>query len=339
MTFPQRREINFGIEGSLLNDFIGFSGNAFFSQTKGNIVQPTSLYPIYLSTGWPVYSDIPYVNYDNDQRRGFDFSLNFNKQLGKVGWTLGFNGTYYQTEASSRASDSQYEYDYQRRTGRPLDAIFGLRSDGFFMDETDIANSPDQSTLASGGVKPGDIKYKDQNSDGIVDTRDEVYLGRGGWSGAPLTLGVNLTAKWKNLTFFALGTGRFGAKAMKNTNSYGNYFWVDGQDKYSEVVRGRWTEETKDVATFPRLTTGTSDNNYRDSDFWLFSTDRFDLAKVQVSYQFPARMLGKGFIKEFGAYVNGFNLLTIAKERDILELNVGSAPQTRFYNLGVKALF
>jgi len=339
MSFPQRREVNFGIEGSFFNNLIEFNGNAFFSQTKGNIVQPNSLYPIYFSTGWPVYSDIPYVNYDNDQRKGFDFSLNINKKLGQVGWTLGFNGTYYRTEASVRASDSQYEYDYQRRAGRPLDAIFGLRSDGFFMDETDIANSPDQSTLASGGVKPGDIKYKDQNNDGIVDTRDEVYLGRAGWSGAPLTLGVNLTAKWKNLTFFALGTGRFGAKAMKNTNSYGNYFWVDGQDKYSDVVRGRWTEETKNVATFPRLTTGTSDNNYRDSDFWLFSTDRFDLAKVQVSYQFPARMLGKGFIKEFGAYVNGFNLLTIAKERDLLELNVGSAPQTRFYNLGVKALF
>jgi hypothetical protein len=261
--------------------------------------------------------------------------LNFNKKLGEVAWTLGFNGTYYKTEAKVRASDTQYEYDYQYRSGKPTDAIFGLQSEGFFSDEADIANSPDQSTLASGGVKPGDIKYKDQNDDGVVDTRDEVYLGRGGWYGAPLTAGVNLTAKWKNFTFFALGTGRFGAKAMKNSS----YFWVDGQDKYSAVVRNRWTEETKETATFPRLTTGTSDNNYRNSDFWLYSTDRFDLAKVQVSYQFPARLLGKGFIKELGAYVNGFNLLTIAKEKDIMEMNIGSAPQTRFYNLGVKAMF
>ncbi|WP_207533965.1 SusC/RagA family TonB-linked outer membrane protein [Desertivirga arenae] len=335
MTFPQRREINFGLEGSFFNNSISFTGNAFFSQTKGNIVQPTSLYPNYFSTGFPVYSDIPFVNYDNDQRKGFDLGLNFNKKLGQTNWSLGLNGTYYQTEARVRASDNQFVDEYQLRVGRPLDAIFGLQSAGLFMDASDIANSPSQSTLASGGVKPGDIKYKDQNNDGIVDTRDEVYLGRGGWSGSPLTLGLNLTAKWKNLTFFALGTGRFGAFAMKNNS----YFWVDGQDKYSAVVRNRWTEDTKSTATFPRLTTGTSDNNYRNSDFWLYSTDRFDLAKVQVSYQFPARLLGKGFIREFGAYVNGFNLLTVAKEREIMELNIGSAPQTRFYNLGVKAMF
>lgn len=335
MTFPQRREISFGLEGSLLNNAIGFSGNAFFSETKGNVVPLTALYPVYFSTGWPVYSDVPYANYDRDRRNGFDFNLNFNKKLGEIAWTLGFNGTYYHTKASVRASDAEYADAYQRRVGQPVDAIFGLKSDGFFMDYNDIANSPNQSTLASGGVKPGDIKYKDQNNDGIVDTRDEVYLGRGGWAGSPLTLGVNLTAKWKNLTLFALGAGRFGAKAMKNNS----YFWVDGQDKYSAVVRNRWTEETKSTATFPRLTTGTADNNYRSSDFWIYSTDRFDLAKVQISYQFPARILGKGLIRELGAYVNGFNLLTIAKERDIMEMNVGSAPQVRFYNLGIKALF
>ncbi|RRN77270.1 SusC/RagA family TonB-linked outer membrane protein, partial [Pseudoxanthomonas sp. SGD-10] len=290
-------------------------------------------FPIYFSTDWPVYSDIPFVNYDSDFRKGFDFSLNFNKRLGDVAWRLGFNGTYYKTEAKIRAFDSQYEFDYQKRVGRPLDALFGLQNEGFFMDEDDIANSADQSTF--GEIKPGDIKYKDQNGDGIVDTRDEVYLGRGGWYGAPLTLGINLTAKWKNFSVFALATGRFGAKAFKNSS----YFWVDGQDKYSVVVRDRWTEDTKDKATFPRLTTGTSDNNYSNSDFWLYNTNRFDLAKVQLSYQFPAKILGNSFIRELGAYVNGFNLLTIAEEREILEMNIGASPQTRFYNLGLKAVF
>ncbi|HTN22036.1 MAG TPA: SusC/RagA family TonB-linked outer membrane protein [Pelobium sp.] len=336
MSFPQRREINFGIEGSLFKSLITFSGNAFFSEMKGKVVQPNSIYPNYFYTGWPVYSDIPYVNYDSDKRHGYDFNLNFNKKLGAVAWTLGFNGTYYETEANVRVADSQYEFSYQNRSGRPLDAIFGLQSDGLFMDQPEIDSSPSQSTIASGGgVKPGDIKYIDQNEDGIIDSRDEVYLGRGGWYGSPFTLGINLTAKWKNFTFYALGAGRMGAKAMKNSN----YFWVDGEDKYSVVVRDRWTESTKTTATFPRLTTANSDNNYRSSDFWMYSTDRFDLAKVQISYQIPKTLLGKSFIKDLGVYVNGFNLLTVAKEKDILELNVGSAPQNRFYNLGVKAMF
>jgi len=47
----------------------------------------------------------------------------------------------------------------------------------------------------------------------------------------------------------------------------------------------------------------------------------------------------KSFVRELGVYVNGFNLWTFSENRETLELNVGSSPQTRFFNLGVKALF
>ena len=129
--------------------------------------------------------------------------------------------------------------------------------------------------------------------------------------------------------------GRFGAYAMRNNS----YFWVDGEDKYSEVVRDRWTPETSETATYPRLTTTTSNNNFRSSDFWMYSTDRFDLAKVQVSYNLPKTMFNKSFVQEIGVYVGGTNLLTVSPEREILELSVGGAPQNRFYNLGIKAIF
>ena len=170
---------------------------------------------------------------------------------------------------------------------------------------------------------------------GHIDEKDEVYLGKGGWSGAPFTMGVNLTAKWKNLTFFALGTGSFGAYAFRSSS----YFWVDGEDKYSEVVRDRWTEATKESAKYPRLTSQNGDNNFRNSDFWMYSTDRFDLSKVQITYSVPQKWIGRSFINDMNVYVSGYNLLTIAPERDILELNVGKAPQTHFFNVGVKAVF
>ncbi|WP_029286682.1 SusC/RagA family TonB-linked outer membrane protein [Pedobacter sp. R20-19] len=330
LKYPQRREINLGIEGSLYKNLINFTASLFFDQTKGNVVQPGILYPSYLTTGWPVYSDIPFANYDNDQRQGADFGIKMNKKIGGIDWSLGLNGTYYETKATKRAES--YEFAYLNRAGKPLDAIWGLENLGFFSSTADIASSPAQSF---GEVKPGDLKYKDQNGDGIIDTRDEVYLGKGGWLGAPLTFGVNLTAKWKNLTLFVLGTGRYGAKAMRNSS----YFWVDGEDKYSIVVRDRWTPQTQSTALYPRLTTANSDNNFRSSDFWLYSTSRFDLSKVQLSYQFPASLFQKGFVRELGMYVSGMNLLTIAPEREILELNISSSPQTRFYNLGVKAMF
>lgn len=112
-----------------------------------------------------------------------------------------------------------------------------------------------------------------------------------------------------------------------------------GERKYSEVVRGRWTEETRETATYPRLTTQSGDNNFRASDFWMYSTDRFDLAKVQLSYNFSSAAVTNLGIAQLGVYVSGNNLLTLAPEREVLELNVGSAPQTRFFSLGLKAVF
>jgi hypothetical protein len=47
----------------------------------------------------------------------------------------------------------------------------------------------------------------------------------------------------------------------------------------------------------------------------------------------------KSLVRELGVYVSGFNLLTIAENRELMEMNIGSAPQTRMFNVGIKALF
>ena len=183
-----------------------------------------------------------------------------------------------------------------------------------------------------GTIQPGDLKYEDVNGDGVLDSKDQIDLGKWGTFGSPLTLGVNLTLKYKNWTLFVLGNGQFGAKGMKNNG----YYYMSGDAKYSVFARGRWTPETADVATHPRLTTQSSANNSAASTFWLYSTDRFNLRKVQLTYDFPEEMFNGKWVKALSIYLNGNDLLTIAKERKLMETNVGYAPQTRFYNLGVK---
>ena len=111
---------------------------------------------------------------------------------------------------------------------------------------------------------------------------------------------------------------------------------MSGESKYSVNARGRWTPETADVATHPRLTTLASANNAAASTFWLISTDRFNLRKVQLTYDFPKEILNSKYVKALSIYLSGSDLLTISKHRKIFETNVGYAPQTRFYNLGVK---
>lgn len=245
----------------------------------------------------------------------------------------GANFTYYNTEATKR-DDSSFSDTYQYRQGKPLDAIWGYECIGYFTSPEDVLNSPSQAAL-SGNIKKGDLKYKDQNNDGIIDTKDQIYLGKGGWYGSPYTIGVNLSAKWKGFTLFVLATGGWGGKGVKNNS----YYWISGENKYSEVVRGAWTEETAATATYPRLTTQDGANNNTTSTYWLYSTDALRLSKVQLTYDFANNLFQNTWIKGVSAYISGSNLLTIAPERKILEMNVGSAPQTRFYNMGVKMTF
>ena len=114
---------------------------------------------------------------------------------------------------------------------------------------------------------------------------------------------------------------------------------MNGDRKYSEEVLNRWTSETARTATYPRLTTLSGSNNFRSSDFWLYKADRFDLAKVQLTYDLPTRYLGNTWVRAVKVYVSGENLLTLSGERKLMEMSIGGTPQCRVYNLGAKIQF
>ena len=332
LTYIKRKEFSASIHAELLQRSLSFDASFFNSVMDGGIITATNQMPSYFKVYYPESSFLSYLNYNKDSRSGFDLAVKYKKNFGDFGFEGGLNMTYYTTNASKR-DDTNYADTYQYREGKPMDTIWGYECLGFFKDQADIDNSPQQSLGAT--VKPGDLKYKDQNGDGIIDSKDQVDLGKGGWYGAPLTLGVNLTFKYKNFTLFMLGTGGFGGHGVKNNS----YWWISGEDKYSAVVRNRWTPETAASATYPRLTTQSGANNNTTSDFWIYSTSRFDLAKVQLTYDFPKTIIGNGIVKGLSLYVSGNSLLTIAKERELMEMNVGSAPAARFYNIGAKVSF
>lgn len=325
LDFITREDLRIGLNTSMLNGLVSLDANYFTQNTKGLLTQAQeSLYPSYYS------NFLTYINYNNDKRTGMDFSLNLNKKIGEVDVALGFTGMYLSTEATRRAE--AYKDDYQNRTGRAIDSYWGYISEGFFQDQADIDNHALQTF---GTVQPGDIKYKDVNNDGIIDSKDQVDLGHNGWAASPFTYGLNLTLKWRGFTFFAMGSGQSGAIGFKDNS----YYWVRGSSKYSDIVLGRWTEETKNTATYPRLTTTDNSNNFRNSTFWMYKANRFDLKRIQVTYDFPKSALGDSFVNGLSVYANADDLLIISKERKHMETNVGTPPQCRFFNIGFKASF
>lgn len=338
MTYIQRKEITAGLRGSLWKKALSFDFNVFANQMNGGLARVSSLYPGYFTqTGYPTSSIIPYVNYNEDKHVGFDFSVKARQQFGDLNVELGVTGMYQKGTAAKRDENIAAGNEYLSVIDQPLNGLWGLKADGFYQSEDEICMSeetaaPGKPYQTFGTVRPGDLKYIDQNGDNRIDDNDRVFLGR--WD-APFILGLNLTVKYKDFTFYAMGNGYYGGNGIKNSK----YYWMSGTSKYSEIARYCWTPETANTALYPALTTGAGNNNYRYSDFWMYSTDRFNLRKVQLSYDMPKRILGDSFVKGLHIWVAGDNLLTIAKEREILEMNVGSAPQTRYYSFGLSASF
>ena len=350
LDFIHRKEFSVSLRGSFFNKLIRTELTYFNTDMDGFLIQNPTTFPSYLSGGLSSSSFKPAINNNIQNRKGLDFSITAHKKFGKVDAQLGVVGTYLTTEwkkydeilddtAPWRNSNKELSHE-----GRALDAISGYNCLGFYtLDDFDVSTTSDgktkytlkaglpKSTLSGNTyLQPGDLKYEDVNGDGKIDNKDQVELGKSGTYGAPLTLGLNLTLKYKNWTLFMLGDGQFGAKGLKNSS----YYFMSGENKYSVNARGRWTPETAATATHPRLTTMSTANGEA-STFWLYSTDRFNLRKIQLTYDFPQEMMGK-VVKALSVYVNGNDLLTISGERKLMETSVGYAPQTRFYNLGVK---
>ena len=340
--YIHRKEWSVSLRGSFFNKLINTELTFFNTDMDGFIIQSPTSFPSYLSGGLSGSSFKPAINNNIQNRKGLDFSVKVQKQLGKVYAALGVVGTYLKT--NWKKYDEIVEYDYLHVEGHPIDALRGYKCLGFYTaDDFDISTTEDGKTVyalkkslpnpAIGGtILPGDLKYQDVNGDNRIDSKDQVELGKSGTYGSPLTMGVNLTLKYKNFTLFVVGNGQFGAHAMKNNS----YYYMSGEAKYSVNALGRWTPETANTATHPRLTTFAHNNNAAASTFWIYSTDRFNLRKVQLTYDFPSEMFEGKWVKALSVYLNGNDLLTISKNRKMMETSVGYAPQTRFYNLGVK---
>ncbi|MCQ2220037.1 MAG: SusC/RagA family TonB-linked outer membrane protein [Prevotella sp.] len=359
LDYIHRKEFSVNLRGSFFNKLISTDLTFFNTKMSGYIIQNPTTFPSFLSGGL-AGSFKPALNNDETVRRGLDFSVTAKKQFGKVSAQLGVVGTYLWTENTKY--DQIMEDDYGYLEGHPLNSLWGYKCTGFYtendFDITTDGTGKRTYTLKEGlpkptlggNIQPGDLKYEDINGDGQITGRDQIYLGKGtnvvayengryvytsASIGTPVSLGINLTLKYKNWTLFMLGNGQFGSHAFKNNG----YYYMSGEAKYSVNARGRWTPETADVATHPRLTTMNHTHNAANSTFWMYSTDRFNLRKVQLTYDFPSEIIAGKVVKGLSVYLNGTDLLTISKERKLMETSVGYAPQTRFYNLGAKVTF
>ena len=330
LTFVKRKEFNVGLGMGFLHNMITLNGAYFHTNVDGLPVQATTIFPSYMLGGWSSEgsqnSFIPYVNYNAYKVEGFELGVNFNKSFGDFNLGFGANVMYY--DVKNTQIFENIEYEWQKTEGAHRDAMRGYKCLGFFQSEEEIA----QSAVINNTTKPGDLKYQDMNEDGIIDSKDQVEIGR--WN-QPWNYGMNLTLGYKGFTLFVTATGQAGGTGIKANDAA----WVYGERKYTDIVRGRWTPETAETATYPRLTTLGGEKNFVYSDFWTYDASRFGIDQIQLTYDFPSKWFEEKFVKGLQLYVNANSLWWTGKEKAYRDTNIGSGPQTRNFNFGVKVNF
>jgi TonB-linked SusC/RagA family outer membrane protein len=312
--FEKRFNYNLGFEALLMNSRLWVEGSYFYYKTYDQITKRVNYLPAIVGNYY-------YQNFGSNQNQGIELGLNYMENISDLKVKAGFNFVYA-VPKTLVIDELNYADDYRKAAGKPTDAMFGFVALGLFRDQADINNSAPQTF---GTVKPGDIKYDDLNSDGVVNDLDQKMIGN---SHSRVEYSFNLNLSYKAFDLFALATGQSGMSSYFNNP----YYWVYGGRKYSEVVLNRWTPATAATATYPRLTALSSDNNFRNSTYWLYKNDWCTLQTLQLSYTIPAKVAG---IKEASFFVRGNNLVTISKIKDKSQLNIGTAPQTRIYSLGI----
>lgn len=322
LAMEKRSEITGGLEGQLFDKSLSFEVNAFYEKYSGQIIHATAFWPGFYS-GYT-----PYENYNADSYRGIEAGLSYNKRWGDFGLFAAANILYVKTNADVRSEI--YQEDYLYRAGHPTDGTWALESLGLFQSEEEIASSPTQTF---GTVRPGDIKYKDQNNDGKIDNNDQIFVRK--WN-PPFSGGLQLKLSYKGFTLYAIGNAYWGkdyATFIEN-----NYYWVDATDPYPTHVKDSWTPQNPN-AKWPALSTAAAANNNRRSTFWMYDNSFFQFRKVQLSYRLPERICNKMLMSGLQLYVDCSNPIQIAPNRIYRQTSVNGEPQYRGYSFGVRASF
>tara|TARA_R110002126_G_scaffold72364_1_gene180911 strand:- start:84106 stop:87195 length:3090 start_codon:yes stop_codon:yes gene_type:complete len=326
LTYENSIKSNIGIDVKLYGSLTA-TVDAFYDKRKNILVGTGGAIPSLIGITPAIENAGEVVN------RGIEASLLWKKETENFKYFLGGNFTYAKNEIIEMNEEFQ-PFDYLRETGNSIGQQFGLQSLGFFQDQADIDNSPQQ--LFS-DVRPGDIKYKDQNNDGVIDELDNVAIGYAN-AYPEIYYSFNVGFEMKGFGVDLLFQGIANQTLYLNTKSV---FWpLRGNTNITNFSANSWTPETAQTATLPRLSLLENANNYRKNDIWLTSGDYLKLRRVEVYYKLPESFVSKAKISNAKIYGRGMNVFSwdAINATDPEATGVGY-PTLASYHIGLKLEF
>lgn len=333
LTWEKGRKVNVGLDLTLLKNRLTLSAD-YYNDYYYDILQSRGKSIQLLGIAYPA------ENIGKTRYYGLETQLSWQDHIGKVNYYVSANWSMEQNKRLFM--DEQYvPYDYLKMTGQPTGAIYGLVATGF-LTAKDIA---DGYPVMSGfnNIQAGDVKYKDMNGDGEINEFDRTVIGG---DKPTCYFGIDLGFEWKGLEVTALIQGAYNRDLYNSDRTLLEGFQVIGQSygqAYTNLLN-RWTPETAETATYPRLTAGGNMYNYGNnwnSSLFVQNGNYIRLKNATVSYKLPENFcrnyLGGLRVKIF---VQGQNLLTWSRTRlQDPEVTFTSYPLQRTITTGINLNF
>lgn len=304
--------LNGGLDMDLFQN-LSLTGDYFVNKTDNLLLNV----PIPPSTG----GGSPLVNTGKVENKGFEMNVTYNSPVSNNGFQyritgnistvsnkviqLGYLGQTIYGTAPTRAATGAVT---AAREGYPIGAFFLKQSVGLFQNQEEVDNWTDKDgNLLQPNAQPGDVKYLDENGDGVINNSDAVY------SGSPFpkfSYGLNFNASYKqfDLTLFLQGT--YGNK-MFDANTWRINRGSDDYN-FSTDLLNAWTPDNKNTDV-PRLTFNDPNHNQDPSTRFLFDASFLRVKMVQFGYSLPRVIVEKIGMDELRFYVSATNLLTFTK--------------------------
>jgi TonB-linked SusC/RagA family outer membrane protein len=326
LTYIKSRNINFGIEGTFFEG-LDLSLDLFHNRKYDMIISNSHISSSVLGVGSGYSNDAEYTY------KGIELGLGYSGSQGDLKYSAMGHFTFTRSKVVN-INEQYWKNDFNKATGRSVGQMFGFESIGFFADQAEIDNSPTQTFSE---VQAGDIKYKDQDANGIIDQYDRVAIGKNSFM-PEMYFSFDLNVEYRNLGMNLLfqGVGNY-SRLMTSPSIYRPL--VGNTNISQHYYDNRWTPTNQD-ARFPRLTTETNENNTQSSTTWLQDLSYLKLRSAEIYYTLPAQVVSKVNLNSAKLFVRGYNLFSLDK-MDVgdPETSGSNYPLYRSVNVGVKLGF
>ncbi len=340
--WEEQKTYDIGVDLRLFNNAVDITADYFDKTTEGLLLQPQVSGILGASAPG---AQPPVVNGGTVKNRGFEFAIGYNyNPSDDFSLSINYNATFLDNEVTEVNNEAGFlqggsfgvgqDPPARMEAGKPIGYFYGLETDGLFQNQTEVDNHATQANAA-----PGEIRFVDQNNDGVIDSDDRVDIGN------PIpdaTMGLNLSITYKNFDFGAYTFASIGNEIVRN------YERNQPLVNRSVYTLNRWIGEGTST-TQPRVTTGATSNTLF-SDFFVEDGSFVRIQNAQLGYSFPQEMLNSVGIDKLRVYVSANNIYTFTKYRGYdpsassgtpigAGIDPGFYPVPRTYLLGVNLKF